>query len=169
MFFPWMTAPDSFRAYAHHGKTVLMKNFRLDNRLIETRLFMRHPDGVWGGHTYEWNAQQTDATLVRGGKQVTVDGQSWIYPSEGPCLLCHTEAAGRSLGLETRQLAFNITYPQTRLDAHQLLTLNEINTLTRPIVDPTDLVPYPNPTGTSGTLGERARGSSRRAGRRALC
>ena len=137
--------------------TVLMKNFRLDNRLIETRLFMRHPDGVWAGYTYEWNAQQTDATLVRGGKQVTVGGQTWIYPSEGQCLQCHTEAAGRSLGLETRQLAFNITYPQTGRDAHQLVTLNAINTLTAPIANPTDQVPYPNPTGTSGTLGERAR------------
>ena len=47
--------------------TVLMKNFRIGTRLIETRLFMRHPDGNWGGFTYEWNAQQTDATLVQGG------------------------------------------------------------------------------------------------------
>ena len=71
--------------------------------------------------------------------------------------MCHTEAAGRSLGLETKQLAFNITYPQTGRDAHQLVTLNAINTLTTPIANPTDQVPYPNPTGTSGTLGERAR------------
>ena len=137
--------------------TVLMKNFRLENRLIETRLFMRHPDGVWAGYSYEWNTQQTDATLVRGGKQVTVAGQTWIYPSEGQCVQCHTEAAGRTLGLETRQLAFNITYPQTGRDAHQLVTLNAINTLTSPIANPTDQVPYHNPTGTSGTLGERAR------------
>jgi uncharacterized repeat protein (TIGR03806 family) len=137
--------------------SVLVKNFRLDNRLIETRLFMRHPDGVWAGYTYEWNAQQTDASLVRGGKQVTIGTQPWIYPSEGQCLQCHTEAAGRTLGLETRQLAFNITYPQTGRDAHQLVTLNTVNTLAAPIANPTDQVPYPNPTGTSGTLGERAR------------
>ncbi len=137
--------------------TVLVKNFRLDNRLIETRLFMRHPDGVWAGYTYEWNAQGNDATLVRGGKQVTVGGQTWIYPSEGQCVQCHTQAAGRSLGLETRQLAFNITYPQTGRDAHQLVTLNAINTLTPPIANPTDEIPYPNPTGMAGTLGERAR------------
>jgi uncharacterized repeat protein (TIGR03806 family) len=137
--------------------TVLMKNFRLDDRLIETRLFMRHPDGVWAGYSYEWNAQQTDATLVRGGKQVPVGGQTWIYPSGGQCMECHTEAAGRSLGLETRQLAFNIRYPQTGRNAHQLVTLNAIETLTSPVPDPTDQVPYPNPTGTSGTLGARAR------------
>jgi uncharacterized repeat protein (TIGR03806 family) len=137
--------------------TVLMKNFRLDNRLVETRLFMRHPDGVWAGYSYEWNTQQTDATLVRGGKQTTVSGQTWTYPSEGQCVLCHNEAAGRSLGLETKQLAFNITYPQTGRNAHQLVTLNAINTMTTPIANPEDQVPYPNPFGTSGTLGERAR------------
>jgi uncharacterized repeat protein (TIGR03806 family) len=137
--------------------TVLMKNFRLDDRLIETRLFMRHPDGVWAGYTYEWNAQGNDARLVRGGKQATIGGQTWIYPSEAQCLACHTQAAGDSLGLETRQLAFNIAYPQTGRDAHQLVTLNAINTLTPPIDDPANALPYPNPTGTAGTLAERAR------------
>jgi uncharacterized repeat protein (TIGR03806 family) len=137
--------------------TVLMKNFRLDDRLIETRLFMRHPDGVWAGYSYEWNEGQTDATLVRGGKQVTIGGKTWIYPSEGQCTQCHTAAAGNTLGLETRQLAFNITYPQTGRDAHQLVTLNTINTLAPSIANPTDEVPYPNPTGTAGSLGERAR------------
>ena len=137
--------------------TVLKKDFRLADRLVETRLFMRHPDGVWAGYSYEWNAEQTDATLVRGGKQVKIGDQTWIYPSEGQCLMCHNEAAGRSLGLETKQLAFNITYPQTGRDAHQLLTLNTINTMATPIANPTDQVPYPNPTGTAGTLGERAR------------
>jgi uncharacterized repeat protein (TIGR03806 family) len=137
--------------------TVLVKNFRLDDRLIETRLFMRHPDGVWAGYSYEWNAQGNDATLVRGGKRVTIGTHTWTYPSEAQCMQCHTEAAGRSLGLETRQLAFNITYPQTGRDAHQLLTLNAINTLSPPIADPAAEIPYSNPTGTAGSLGERAR------------
>jgi hypothetical protein len=50
-----------------------------------------------------------------------------------------------------------MTYPQTGRDAHQLVTLNAINAFTSPIANPTDQVSYPNPTGTSGTLGERAR------------
>ncbi|HKE43786.1 MAG TPA: PQQ-dependent sugar dehydrogenase [Steroidobacteraceae bacterium] len=137
--------------------TVLMKNFHLGSQLVETRLFMRHPDGVWAGYSYEWNAQGTDATLVHGGKRVTVAGQTWIYPSEAQCLQCHTEAAGRSLGLETRQLASNMSYPQTGRTANQLVTLNTINTLTPPIVNPADVVPYPDPKGTAGTLTERAR------------
>ncbi len=137
--------------------TVLMKNFRLDNRLIETRLFMRHPDGVWAGYSYEWNAEQTDATLVRGGKKVAIGDQTWTYPSEGQCLQCHTEAAGFSLGPETKQLATNLKYPQTGREANQLVTLNAINVLTPPIDKPDEQTPYPDPKGTAGTLTERAR------------
>ena len=137
--------------------TVLVKNFLLGNLLVETRHFMRHPDGVWAGYTYEWNAQQTDATLVVGGKQTTVAGQTYIFPSEAQCLQCHTIAAGRSLGLENLQLAHPITYPQTGRNAHQLVTLNAINVLSPPVANPTTLTPYPDPSGTAGTLGERAR------------
>lgn len=137
--------------------TVLMKNFSIADQLIETRLFMRHPDGIWAGYTYEWNAQGTDATLVRGGKRVTIGTQEWIYPSESQCMQCHTQAAGRSLGLETRQLATNITYPQTGRTAHQLFTLDAINTLSPPLADPLAETPYPDPAGTTGTLTERAR------------
>jgi uncharacterized repeat protein (TIGR03806 family) len=137
--------------------TVLVKNFRLGNQLVETRHFMRHPDGVWAGYTYEWNALQTDATLVTGGKQVMVGGQPWIFPSEAQCLQCHTSAAGRSLGLENLQLAHEITYPQTGRTAHQLVTLNAINVLSPQVANPTSLTPYPNPQGSAGTLAERAR------------
>jgi mono/diheme cytochrome c family protein len=95
--------------------------------------------------------------LVRGGKRATVGAQTWIYPSEAQCLQCHTETAGRSLGLETKQLASNITYPQTGRTGHQLFTLNSINTLSPPIANPAAETPYPDPTGTTGTLSERAR------------
>lgn len=137
--------------------SVLVKNFRLGNTLVETRLFMRHPDGVWAGYSYEWNAQQTGATLVVGGKQTTVAGQTWIFPSEAQCLQCHTAAAGRTLGLENLQLAHPITYPETGRNAHQLVTLNAINVLSPPVANPTTLTPYPDPSGTAGTLAERAR------------
>jgi uncharacterized repeat protein (TIGR03806 family) len=160
----WMALPDGQNIdvgadgdWSFPNGTVLMKNFSLNDRLIETRLFMRHPDGDWAGYSYEWNAQGSDATLVRGGKRVTIGSQEWIYPSEGQCMECHTEAAGRSLGLETKQLALNINYPHTGRDGHQLLTLNTIHTLSPPLADPAAEVPYPNPTGTAGTLSERAR------------
>jgi len=84
--------------------TVLVKHFRLFNRLIETRLFMRHDDGQWAGYSYEWNDSQTEAHLLPGAKFRDVDGQQWRYPSRAECLQCHTRAAGRSLGPTVRQL-----------------------------------------------------------------
>jgi uncharacterized repeat protein (TIGR03806 family) len=139
--------------------TVLVKSFRLAGALVETRLLMKHPDGVWAGYTYEWNAAQSAATLVSGGKTRQVAGQVWIYPSEAQCLVCHTAAAGRSLSPETAQLNGNLLYPQTGRTANQIATLNAIATLAPPIgTDPATLAAYPDPFGAAGSLADRARG-----------
>jgi uncharacterized repeat protein (TIGR03806 family) len=138
--------------------TVLMKNFRVGTQLVETRLFMRHPDGVWGGFTYEWNPEQTQATRLEGGATRPLGGgRSWVFPSEGQCLDCHTQAAGRSLGLETAQLNRSFTYPQTNRAANELTTLNHIGVLTPALADASTQPALPDPFGTAGTLAERAR------------
>lgn len=138
--------------------SVLMKHFRLGDRLVETRLFMRHNNGNWAGYTYEWNGAGTDATRVIGGKSVVVEGQNWLFPSETQCLSCHTEAAGRSLGLEVAQLNGPFNYTLTGRNANQLATLNAIGTLTSPLSSlPTLLPALPNPLGTEGSLDQRAR------------
>ena len=138
--------------------TVLMKNFLLNNQLIETRLLMRHPDGVWAGYTYEWNAAQTDATRVVGGKTKAVGGQTWVYPSENDCLQCHTQVAGRTLGLETAQFNGDTSYPQTGRTANQITTLNTIGMLSPSIAQtPATLPAYVDPHGTAGTIEQRAR------------
>ena len=137
--------------------TVLMKHFRLNNQLVETRLFMRHPDGDWAGYTYEWNAQRTDATLVQGGKTATVGQQSWIFPSGNDCLTCHTSAAGFSLGLEAAQLNHNFTYASTGRTANQLRTLDAITMFSTPMGDPALQPTMPDPFDTTAPLGQRAR------------
>jgi uncharacterized repeat protein (TIGR03806 family) len=138
--------------------TVLVKNFALGTRLVETRLFMRHPDGVWAGYTYEWNDAQTEATRVVGGKRRDFGTQEWIYPSESECLQCHTEAAGRALGLETAQLNGDLSYPQTGRTANQLGTLDGIGVLSPPLGGaPATLPAYPDPGGVAGSTAERAR------------
>lgn len=140
------------------NSTVLMKNFRIGTRLIETRLFMRHPDGNWAGYTYEWNAQQTDATLLQGGAVRDLgNGQNWIFPSEAQCLECHTAAAGRALGLETAQLNRNFTYPQTGRTANELATLSHINTLAPAITNPSAQPAMPDPNDSTASLTDRAR------------
>jgi uncharacterized repeat protein (TIGR03806 family) len=136
--------------------TVLVKNFRLGTRRVETRLFMRHTDGEWAGYTYEWNAQGTDATRVIGGKSVAIGSQTWVFPSEAQCLACHTAASGRSLGLEISQLNGNLLYPQTGRTANQVSTLNAIQMIS-PAVAPPFASALPDPYGSTGTLNDRAR------------
>ena len=140
------------------NRSVLMKNFRVGTQLIETRLLMRHPDGTWGGFTYEWNAQQTDATLVAGGANRDIgNGQIWRFPSETQCLDCHTEAARRALGLETAQLNRTLTYPATGRTANELATLSHIGLLSPPIADSTAQPVMPDPGDTTASLTNRAR------------
>ena len=137
--------------------TVLMKHFRLNGDLVETRLFMRHPDGEWAGYTYEWNAQRTNATLVQGGKTVTIGGQSWIYPSGNDCSTCHTAVAGFALGLESAQLNHGFTYASTGRTANQLRTLDHILMFATPLGDPALQPTVPDPADATAPLGTRAR------------
>jgi uncharacterized repeat protein (TIGR03806 family) len=85
--------------------TVLIKEFSFGGKRVETRLLVHHDDGDWGGYSYEWSDDQTDATLLLSSKTKDLgNGQSWYFPSRSDCLRCHTQAAGRSLGLETLQM-----------------------------------------------------------------
>ncbi|MGB5346843.1 MAG: PQQ-dependent sugar dehydrogenase, partial [Woeseia sp.] len=138
--------------------TVIVKNFRVGGRLIETRHLMRHPDGIWAGYTYEWNANETDATRVRGGKVVDIGGQDWIYPSESECMQCHTAAAGFALGPETAQLNSDFLYPSTQRIANQLETLEHIGMFSGPLPAPAANLPaLADPADTTAGLGDRAR------------
>jgi uncharacterized repeat protein (TIGR03806 family) len=132
--------------------TVVVKNFRLDGNLVETRHLMRHPDGAWAGYTYEWNQAQTEATRVRGGKVVNIAGQDWIYPSEGQCMECHTAAAGFALGPEVAQLNKDFTYASTGRTANQLETIDHVMMFTAPLPGPVntlDALADPEDTGAS--------------------
>jgi uncharacterized repeat protein (TIGR03806 family) len=108
---------------------VTMKNFRWMGKLFETRFFVRHSDGSYYGYSYEWNAAGTDATKVaETGKDAMLAGNmAWWYPSTSGCFTCHNEAAGRSLGLETRQLNSVGTYGTVK--ANQFDTLKHIGLL----------------------------------------
>lgn len=137
--------------------TVLVKSFKLGGKYVETRLFVRHDDGGWGGYTYEWNDDQSDAVLLRGSKTKTVGAQSWYFPSRSDCARCHTEAAGRALGPEIGQLNGDFTYDGTNRIANQLKTLEHIGMFSAPLGKPVDqLAVIPPPDGTA-PLEARAR------------
>lgn len=138
--------------------TVIVKNFRLNGNLVETRHLMRHPDGVWAGYSYEWNALQTEASRVKGGKTVFTNGQLWTYPSESQCMACHTSAANFALGPETAQLNKGLTYPSSSRTANQLATIDHIMMFAAPLPGPVSSLPMLTDPGDSGaSAAERAR------------
>ncbi len=134
--------------------TVLMKEFRLGGKRIETRLFVRHDDGKWAGYSYEWRDDESDAALLPDGKTKQIGAQTWTYPSRSDCLRCHTEAAGFSLGLELGQQNGDYTYPGGTT-ANQLATLHHIGVLALGEA-PSKTVAYPSYASTA-PIADRAR------------
>ncbi len=133
--------------------TVLMKTFFIGNKRVETRLLMRHMDGTWAGYSYEWNDAETDATLLPAGKAKAVGNQTWYFPSRAECMVCHTAAAGRTLGLELAQLDRDLRYPTGRT-RNQLVTLDAIGMFETAL--PPRPTPLADPAG-SAPVTDRAR------------
>lgn len=136
--------------------SVVMKEFRLQGKPVETRLFVRHVDGDWGGYTYEWADDGSDAYLLNEEKFEMIGGQEWFYPSTAQCLRCHTTQAGRTLGLEIAQLNKTFTYPHDGQTKNQLVVLEELGLFDRPIGDPALQPRLPDPLG-AGPVDARAR------------
>ncbi|HVH46504.1 MAG TPA: PQQ-dependent sugar dehydrogenase [Labilithrix sp.] len=138
--------------------SVLVKTFSFGGKRVETRLFVRHEDGDWGGYSYEWDDAQKDATLLYSGKTKTLasGAPSWSFPSRSDCMRCHTVGAGRSLGLELGQLDGDFVYPSTNRVANQLSTLEHIGMFAPGTKGPPDVVEYPAPFGDA-PLEARAR------------
>lgn len=140
------------------NNSVLVKNFTLNNKRIETRLLVRHADGNWGGYSYEWNDQETDASLVLNGKTTNKEGQVYIFPSSSECFICHTTIAGNTLGPETRQLNRDFTYPSTGISANQLATFDSIGMFDAPLsAQPNNLERLTDPSDNSASVSDRAR------------
>ncbi len=113
--------------------TVFVKNFSLrtnendprSRRRLETRLLVCDETGGVYGVVYKWRADGSDADLLAGDlteaipiqTSAGVRTQMWYYPSRADCLTCHTPGAGFVLGVETRQLNREFTYPSGVTDS----------------------------------------------------
>jgi uncharacterized repeat protein (TIGR03806 family) len=158
----WMALPDGKTITVNAdgdwdfpNGTVLVKTFSVAGKRVETRLFMRHDDGLWAGYTYEWNDAQTDATLLPAAKTKPVGNQTWTYPSRSQCIQCHTPAAGGALGPETANMNRDAVYPSTNRISPQLATLEHIGMFSTPLAqNPPKMA---DPASTSEPLEARAR------------
>ena len=98
--------------------TVLVKHLSLprpkhgDGDLnLETQL-LHFESGTWNPYTYLWNAEGTDATLVRAeGSDITIQeaddpksSRMWHAGSVNECRLCHSAGSGFVLGFSAKQL-----------------------------------------------------------------
>lgn len=136
--------------------SVLMKHFKLGEKFIETRLFS-HSELGWQGFSYEWRDDQTDAVLLADTKEKNIDGVLWQYPSAEQCLICHTQAANFSLGLETLQLNNVMRYSATGNNANQLDTLAHIQLFSGAISAQQKAQTLFSITDNSASLAQRAR------------
>ncbi len=74
--------------------SALIKTFKLEGRLIETRVLLHRAEG-WVALPYQWNSEQTEAKLVLGGARLaakTPAGQtiSYAIPNKNQCKECHS-------------------------------------------------------------------------------
>ncbi|MCS7086967.1 MAG: hypothetical protein NZ534_12915, partial [Bacteroidia bacterium] len=112
--------------------STLIKNFfyynderdpSLGRQIIETRLLVRQDTG-WRSLTYRWNAEQTEATLLRTGETRVVSWtdrtgrtQSVLYaiPNENECYGCHSlDKKTSPIGPRARHLNRDYDYADGR-------------------------------------------------------
>jgi uncharacterized repeat protein (TIGR03806 family) len=177
----WVAIPDASIKFSANGQwifpagTVFVKNFDLptdatnpsEKRRLETRLLVRDSAGGVYGVTYKWRADDSDADLLPGSlsediaiKTVTGESrhQTWYYPSRKDCTTCHTAGAGGVLGVKTRQLNRDYSYPSEVTD-NELRSWNHIG-LFEPAISAAELARLPAMAASDDTsrgLEDRAR------------
>ena len=135
-------------------------------RYVETRVLIKQ-ENHWLGYSYLWNKEQTDAMLVEGkGRDVILNikdqdspggnrKQKWHVPARNECMVCHSRAAGFTLGLANIQLNRNRKFKHA-VD-NQLRTWNHIGLFNKKIKVPKATPAYTNPYDPKANLSKRAR------------
>jgi len=90
--------------------SALIKTFKMQGRLIETRVLLHRAEG-WVALPYQWNREQTEARLALAGARldlITPQGQqiSYAIPNKNQCKECHQQKdAVTPIGPKARNLS----------------------------------------------------------------
>ncbi|MCB9537103.1 MAG: hypothetical protein H6704_12700 [Myxococcales bacterium] len=129
-------------------------------RSVETRVMVRRPFG-FSFHTYRWDADGQDATLLTGDMaeaievEVRRDGEAatlpYLFPSRADCQTCHNPRALRVLGPTTQQMVRPIEVAGAVVDQGEALFAHGV----------LDRAPggagMPDPSDATAPLADRAR------------
>lgn len=154
--------------------TVFVKHFEMPvddtqpnvRRRLETRFIVCDRTGSVYGVTYKWRPDNSDADLLETNltdlipiKTATgMRTQSWYYPSRQDCRICHTDLAGGVLGVKTRQMNCDFSFPSGFKD-NQLRAWNHAG-LFKPELKTSEIARLPRLAGvvdTARPIAERAR------------
>jgi hypothetical protein len=81
--------------------TKLFKEFRLNGKRVETRMFQKTTSTFWVYATYAWNGDDSAAAISFGGPVLVGDaGVTWNIPTNDDCNECHRGRQDRILGFE---------------------------------------------------------------------
>ncbi len=83
--------------------TKFYKEFRVEGRRVETRIFMKTRADRWVRGTYEWNRAETAAKRSLGADRddVLIAGKPYHVPTGRECDQCHGGRKDRILGFES--------------------------------------------------------------------
>jgi hypothetical protein len=84
--------------------TKAWKEFRVDGKLVETRLFWKRSEANWASGTYVWDAAQKTASLNTSRAGLLLDS-GYEIPTAKDCGKCHHGGADSLLGVEAVALA----------------------------------------------------------------
>jgi uncharacterized repeat protein (TIGR03806 family) len=152
--------------------TVLLKTFTFEfiagdpgsRRPVETRVMVKREHG-WQFHSYQWDADGRDATLLLDDAEQTLviaeqDGTielDYAWPSRGTCKVCHGFGESRALGPAIAQLNGDHDYGDGT--ANQLTILSGLGMFAAPLPGPPATLPrIPARDEQEASLELRARG-----------